>query len=100
MAVSGILVCAQQFRQLDGPNGERFPIGPIFPARRASWKIYRLSSSFCWSRASLSPSLHVAGIGAGIELILLGVSSADQGGGKRRGAKTKLLFLIKVKVPN
>jgi hypothetical protein len=30
----------------------------------------------------LSPSSHVAGIGAGIELILLSVSSADHGGGK------------------
>jgi hypothetical protein len=52
---------------------------PIFPARRASWKISRLLSSFCWSQASLSPPSHVAGIGAGIELVQFGVASTDQG---------------------
>jgi len=64
-------------------GGFVLPWVPIFPAQRASWKISRLLSSFCWSQASLSPPSHVAGIGAGIELVQVGVTSADQGGGKR-----------------
>jgi len=53
-------------------GGSVLPRVPIFPARRASWKISRLSSSLSLSQASLSLPSHVAGMGAGIELAQLG----------------------------
>src|SRR6516225_9130368 len=73
-----------------GCRGVCFTLSADISRRRASWKISRLLSSFCWSQASLSPLSHVAGIGAGIELVQFGVTSTDQGGGKRRAGTQEL----------